>query len=52
MGLGGVDGDVRGEACLGEEKSEYVCFGGWGVQFMAWVEVSTARTQGGHQSVL
>lgn len=27
MGLGGVDGEVRGEACLGEEKSECVCCG-------------------------
>lgn len=52
MGLGGVDGEVRGEASLGEEKSEYVCVGGWGLRFMAWVEVSTPRTQGGHQTVL
>jgi hypothetical protein len=34
VGLGGMDGEVRGESCLGEEKSEYVCVGGWGVQFM------------------
>ena len=45
-------GEVRGKACLGEEKSEYVCVGGWGVRFMAWVEVFTARTQGGHQADL
>ena len=29
-----MDGDGRGESCLGEEKSEYVGGGGWGVQFM------------------
>lgn len=40
-----VDGEVRGEASLGEEKSEYVCWGLGGCGSWHGVEVSTARTQ-------
>lgn len=52
MGLGGVDGGSEREG-VHRRREELVCVcWGVGVRFMAWVEVFTARTQGGHQAVL